>query len=98
MRRTGRTTRLFHAIVVMGLGTASAAGCGGSVAVKSPSDASEDTAEDALSDSHLVFGDDATFNLPDAAGADANDAAPDAIPAAADAAVDHWVPWPPVIA
>jgi hypothetical protein len=86
----------------MGLGTASAAGCGGSVAVKSPSDASEDTAEDALSDSHLVFGDDATFNLHDPAGADANDAgpegAPDAIPAAADAAVDHWVPYPPVIA
>jgi hypothetical protein len=95
MRHTGRTTRLFHAIVVMGLG---AAGCGGSVETKAPSDSGQEAAQEAESTS----GDDGSslyppLTLPEAASPVANDAGSDGA-AARDAAVDHWYPPPPVIA
>jgi hypothetical protein len=93
MRETGRTTRLFHAIVGMGLGAA-AAGCGGQTTARSV--ALVDAADDAVS----------TADAPDDARSDAilevQDATwqPDAAAAvdAQDAGDDHWVPLPPVIA
>ncbi len=80
----GVSTRLFRAIVGLGLTTAA---CGGHVADPGPDDAAheatvvggQDAAEDA------VF----TFQLPEA-GVDA-DAAPHVF---SDAAIEHWVPVP----
>jgi hypothetical protein len=83
---------LFHAIVALGLGAASA-GCGGQTGKQPPADAAEGTPSielpEASSDEASFGGDDASFNLPlDAdGGADASDASGDA-----------WIPRPPVIA
>jgi hypothetical protein len=94
MRETGRTTRLFHAIVGMGLGAA-AAGCGGQTTVRSVAlvDAADDAVstadapDDARSDASLEVQDATWQPDTDAAAVDAQDAGS-----------DHWVPLPPVIA
>jgi hypothetical protein len=93
MRETGRTTRLFHAIVGMGLGAA-AAGCGGQTTVRSVAlvDAADDAvstadAPDDVGSGAILEARDATQQLDTDAGVDAQDAGG-----------DHWVPLPPVIA
>lgn len=92
MRETGRSTRLFQAIVAMGLGAA-AAGCGGQTASRDRgglADAADDAAPlaDAPADAPglilLLGGQDASFSS-----ADAGDAA--------DASTDQWFPPPPPI-
>jgi hypothetical protein len=90
VRQTGASTRLFHAIVALGLGAA-AAGCGGQTGKPPLVDAAEETPSiDAPGGSH----DEASPAAEDAAlGADV-DAGDDYV----DAAGDHWVPLPPVIA
>ncbi len=90
MRHTGASTRLFHAIVALGLGAA-ATGCGGQTGKQALADAAEVAPSvDAPDDSH----DEARPDAEDAAlGADA-DAGDDSV----DAGGDHWVPHPPVIA
>jgi hypothetical protein len=95
MRETGRSTRLFHAIVAMGLGAA-AAGCGGHTIA--PPEGLADAADDAVSTADAP--DDAPGDAtPEAQGAMWPYSAADAAAAdAGDAGSDHWVPQPPVIA
>jgi hypothetical protein len=87
VRRTGESTRLFHAIVALGLGAA-AAGCGGQTVRHPEPDASEET-PDASSGPSILGGDDASIGFTPSG--DAGGGAPDA-------GSDGWIPRPPVIA
>jgi hypothetical protein len=83
---------LFHAIVALGLGAASA-GCGGQTGKQPSADAAEETPSiglpEASSDEASFVGEDAGFNFP--IDVDAGDGA-------SDASGDAWIPRPPVIA